>query len=345
LRDYYKRKDAITNEVAIKRTFDAHQNNIILLEFKRSHGKSLFECKICGNKWVADTWSVWQGNGCPECCKVKSRNRFSHKIEYIKNFVESRNCKLISQEYKNNKTPILIQFECGHVLDITFTSFQRGAGCRICGLEKLKYSRKYTMERINKIMDNNNLVFISFPEEYINRKSFIEYSCSFGHINNVIFGSFLKTKKCYVCSKIDLIDRVSGVNASNWQGGLTEVKTYLSKRITNWEKKCKEQSNSKCVITGKDYEDIHHVYSFNLILKESIEELNFELKETIGEYEKEDLKLLINKIREKHKKYPLGVCLTRDWHMKFHNIYGYGDTTPEMWYEFLEKIKSGDIKG
>jgi len=30
--------------------------------------------------------------------------------------------------------------------------------------------------------------------------------------------------------------------------------------------------------------------------------------------------------------------------MRFHNIYGYGNTSPEMWYEFLDKIESGEIK-
>ena len=346
MRDYYKRKDAITNEVAIKRTFDAHGDKIALLEFKGSHGKSLFECKICNNKWNADTWSVWRGNGCPECRNRILSERYSFKFEDVKEYIESKNCKLLSTEYKNGKIPLIIQFECGHIGErTTFESFKDGKRCRICGLEKSKVSRKYSTERINKIMEDNNLIFIDFPDEYINRNSKIKYTCNYNHINYVAFSSFLKWHKCFTCSRIDLLERVSGVNASNWQGGLTEVKTYLAKRITNWEKKCKEQSNSKCVITGKDYDDIHHLYSFNLILKESIEELNFELKETIGEYKKEDLKLLINRIREKHKKYPLGVCLTRDWHMKFHNIYGYGDTTPEMWYEFLEKIKSGDIKG
>lgn len=345
MRDYYKRKDTITNEVAIKRTFDTHGDKIALLEFKGSHGKSLFECKICGNKWNADTWSVWSGNGCTECRNRIFSEKYSFKFEDVKEYIKLKNCKLLSIEYKNSKIPLIIQFECSHIGKKTnFESFKRGRRCRICGLEKSKVSRKYSMERINKIMEDNNLIFIDFPDEYINRNSKIKYTCNYNHINYVAFSSFLKWHKCFVCSRIDLIERISGVNASNWRGGLTNIRDYLQNRITRWKKESIKQCGGKCVISGEKYDDIHHVYSFNSIFKESIKELNFELKENAGDYKKDDLKLLLKKLRELHMRYPLGACLTRDWHMKFHNIYGYGDTTPEMWYEFLEKIKSGKIK-
>jgi len=343
LRDYFLRKDAVTDKEAIKRTYKTHKNNIVLLEYRGSHKKSLFECKTCGNKWRADSWSVWKGNGCPKCKLENLSNKNRSNIEDIKKFIESKGCNLISTEYRNNRTPIKIQFECGHIVDICFNSFQRGSRCKICGMKKFINSRKYSLEKINKIMKKNNLIFIEFPQGYINRKSLIEYSCSLGHINCVAFRDFLKTKKCYTCSRIDLIDRISGVNASNWQNGLTEVRQYLLKRITKWRSNSIKQSDGKCVITGKPYDNIHHLHSFNLILKESIDELGFELKNTIGEYKMADLKRLVKTIRKNHEKYPLGVCLIREWHVKFHNIYGYGNTTVKQWYKFLNKVQDGNI--
>jgi len=344
LRNYFDRKDVVTIEKAQKRIYKTHKENIILINFKGSQKKSLFECQICGHKWCAVSHSVWRGNGCPACYEKRRGDMFKHSIDYVKNFIESKNCKLFSKEYKNTKTPLKVGFECGHVGNISFESFRRGSRCSICGFERFKTSRKYSQKRINKIMKDNNLIFIGFPDRYINRKSCIKYSCCLGHINCVAFRDFLKTKKCYICSRMDFIKRVSGVNGSNWQGGLTEIKIYLLKRIIKWRLSSIKHSSGKCIISKEKYDVIHHLHSFNLILRESLDELNLELQETIGDYKKKDLKLLVKKVIEIHNRYPLGACLTRDWHMRFHNIYGYGNTSPEMWYEFLDKIESGEIK-
>jgi hypothetical protein len=344
MRNYFERKDAITFEEAIKRTIDKHGDKISLIGFNGAHHKSLFKCNICEKTWMADSWSVWSGNGCCFCYEKNRGNSLKIGIEKAKIYIESCNCSLLSVEYKNNKTPLLIQFECGHIANVSFDSFKRGSRCKICQLEKFKVSRKYSMERINKIMDENNLKFISFPEGYTNRSSIIQFSCNkYNHINNVTFGSFLRKNECYVCSRIELIEKISGVNASNWQGGLTELRAYLSGRISNWRNKSIEASEGKCIISGLPYDGVHHVYSFNLIMQESIAELGFELKEKIGDYNPNDIKILVKKIQEIHKIYPLGACLTSMWHKKFHDTYGYGDTTPEMWYEFLDRVKSGEI--
>ena len=346
-------KNEISLEDAKRRIYKKHGINIEIIEYINITNFAKFKCNICNHIWDAIPRIVSIGIGCPICykknnfkdCKHNNINNGALSFNYVKEYIESKNCKLLSIEYKNSKTPLIIQFECGHIgKKTTFESFKRGSRCRICGLEKSKDSRKYSMEKINKIMDDNNLIFIDFPDEYINRNSKIKYTCNYNHINYVAFSSFLKWHKCFVCSRIDLIDRVSGVNASNWQGGLTNIRDYLQNRISYWKKESIKQCGGECVISGKKYDDIHHVYSFNSIFKESIKELNFELKENAGDYKKEDLKLLLKKLRKLHMVYPLGVCLTRDWHIKFHNIYGYVDTTPQMWYEFLDKIKSGEIK-
>lgn len=58
---------------------------------------------------------------------------------------------------------------------------------------------------------------------------------------------------------------------------------------------------------------------------------------------KEDLELFISKVKEKHNLL-LGVCLRKDVHNLFHKIYKRTNSTPEQFYEFKQKIKSGEIK-
>jgi hypothetical protein len=226
---------------------------------------------------------------------------------------------------------------------MSFECFKRGERCPRCQQIKNNLSKRI-LEKIFKILKENNLEFIEFPNDYINRDSLITYKCSVGHITTRKISTFLKSKNCPECTKLWVIENQKGSKGSNWQGG----KTYLSKNIKplmkEWKKESMKNCNYKCVITGKRFDDIHHLYSFHLILEEAINELKLKYKSTIGEYSNEELIAITNKVKEIHKKYPLGVCLTKEIHDLFHKLYGIRNNTPEQFYEFKQKIESGEIQ-
>lgn len=346
MRNYFNRTDAISCDVAKERTFKTHGTRISLIEFSGSHHKSLFVCNICGNKWHADTWSIWRGNGCPQCYALTRSINQRLEVKNVNWFIESNSCKMISSNYTNNRTPITIRFECGHIGDISFTSFRRGSRCKICGLEKFKSSRKYSMDKIYEIMEENNLKFIEFPNGYINRSSIIEYSCGYGHKNSTSFRSFLKSKKCYVCSKIDLVKKFGGENSSNWQGGKSSLKSFLGKQIIQWKKDSAKNSRYECVLCKEKhrFDHIHHLYNFLSIVDDSLSELNLDKRNSISKYSSEELLLITNKVLDIHARYPLGVALCWEHHKLFHKHYGNKKNTPEQFEEFKLRIESGDIR-
>ena len=96
----------------------------------------------------------------------------------------------------------------------------------------------------------------------------------------------------------------------------------------------------KCVLTGKRFDDIHHVYSFNLIVSEVIEVLDIDIEKSMDDFEKDELRDILDTFREIQDTYPLGVCLCKEIHTLFHNIYGHGDTTEDNWNEFVSNYKN-----
>ena len=99
----------------------------------------------------------------------------------------------------------------------------------------------------------------------------------------------------------------------------------------------------KCVLTGDKFDNIHHLYGFNLILRDVVNEIGFELKDTTGGYTDDDLEVLVNRIILEHQKHPLGVCLRRDVHILFHSLYGAGDNTVDQFEEFRDRYNSGEF--
>lgn len=340
------RTPTITKEEAQERINKKHNHTIVFSNYINTVTKCDFECLVCGHKWISTPRMVYFGkSSCQQCGykKTISKNKLSY--EYVKKYIEDKNCELISTEYVNTKTKLEIRFECGKIHKMCFDAFRDGERDPCTSIKRFqsKVSEK-SMKKMFELLDSINFQFISFEGDEFKFKTKITYRCPKGHIETRGYPSLCNTKNCTICTKEENQIKYSKENASNWQGGLTDLKTYLSKFIVQWKKDSMENSNYKCVITGKRFEDIHHVQSFNLLLKESLKELNFELKNTIGEYESDQITLLVNKLIEVHFRYPLGVALTKKWHNKFHKLYGMGDNTPDQWDDFIQKIKSGKIK-
>ena len=110
---------------------------------------------------------------------------------------------------------------------------------------------------------------------------------------------------------------------------------YIRKRNRQWKKDSALHCNYQCVITGKRFQDIHHLYGMNLILQETLQDLDYSEDVTIDKLSDRDLDLILNHFYEVQDKYPLGICLTKEVHKEFHDDYGYGNNTPEQFKEFL----------
>lgn len=113
---------------AEERLYKKHKDKISLLNYDIPD-KAIFKCNICNHGWVTKSYSVFSGNGCPNCANLIRRNNYQLPLEKIKDYIESNNCKLLSDKYINQKSKLLILFECGHPYKISFECFKRGHRC------------------------------------------------------------------------------------------------------------------------------------------------------------------------------------------------------------------------
>jgi len=344
-----KRKSGITHpnrviplEEVKKRLYKTHGDKIEILDYTKISDRSNFKCNVCGNIWNAIVKSVTGENGCNNCGRIATAKSCRFPIEYVRDFIESKGCELISKEYVNSKTLLEIKFECGHIGKIIFDSFRSGNRCTLCAIDKMRTTiEAKTRKKFLKMLEDASLQFISFKDDWCSLESEVTYICNRGHTETRGIRNFYKTKRCGICAMEAFAKSQLGSGGSGWKGGINPTSRYLRGVVRDWEKKTKEACNNKCVITGKSLElEVHHIYSFSSIVREAIDNLGIEIKENMGDYDEDEFKKLVKEIRKLHKHYGLGACLTNEMHIKFHTLYGYGDNTPEQFNEFVNTMKN-----
>lgn len=155
---------------------------------------------------------------------------------------------------------------------------------------------------------------------------------------------FEKDKYCSPeCSQKHNRIKFKGENNPNWQGGISQLYNYLRRSLLQWKNDSMSNCKYKCVLSNEKFHVIHHLYAFENIIQDTLLETNLELKSDISYYTQEELLLLSDKCLEIHYRHPLGVCLKENIHKLFHDLYGYGNNTPEQFEEFKRRYDIGEF--
>ncbi|SRR5258706_3682699 len=271
------------------------------------------------------------------------RKSISEK-EAIKRLLEMHKGRIIMKNYYSlNSKADFKDVICGHEWNVVaYSTIESGHGCPICARnhlrEILSFPEKDIIEKINGI--HNGTIRISNYKSIRNRADFECLIC--GYVWNTTVQSVINDTGCLKCS----IANKSGSNSRLWKGGITKLRSFIreSTDFEKWQENSMLQCNYKCVITEKQFDEIHHLYPLNNIVKDALLELDLEKYEFIGDYSEEDMKPIVDKVMEIHYRYPLGVCLRKDIHILFHKLYTKENCTPEDFYEFAIRIENGDIK-
>ena len=136
------------------------------------------------------------------------------------------------------------------------------------------------------------------------------------------------------------INPLKGELNGRWEGGIKELYYDLRDHLQEWKKSSMQECNYKCVLTGGEFDNVHHLYSFKNIMHEVFDELSLPLYQTIGEYSEEERDNIYKLLNDRHKYYGNGVCLCKSLHKLFHDTYNYFNNTPEQFKEFSNRYRN-----
>jgi len=215
--------------------------------------------------------------------------------------------------------------------------------CSSCKKDKMKISGLLSKESIKEIINNNNLILVSDLDNYEGMKYSLEVMCK-NHMDKgvqsitlqqIIFGKY----SCKYCYK----DTIKGQNSKYWNGGVTTLQIFLRNTINNWKKESMRIYNYKCAITGQKFHNVHHLYGFDNIFKDFIQQYKVNIYTNINDYTFEELELYEDNFKDFHNKYGLGVSLHKDIHKLFHKIYGNKNNLIDQFEDFKYRLKSGEF--
>lgn len=127
-------------------------------------------------------------------------------------------------------------------------------------------------------------------------------------------------------------------------GKYLDIKKYIRGQLWPWKSDSMKNCNYQCVLTGSKEFQVHHIVSFNDICNSVFEDNRIGIKE-INEYSLGELDEIAKLVLEKHKEYPLGVCISKELHKLFHKIYGKCGNDQSQWEKFVLDYSSGKYKG
>ncbi len=122
-------------------------------------------------------------------------------FKYVYNYFKDHGCKLLETEYKNNKTLMKYECNCGNkkINYISFGSFKQGRRCKKCGYKKVAAKRKHTFKFVYNYFKERDCKLLE--TEYIGVHTKMKYRCNCGNpsICKISFGNFQQGQRCMKC--------------------------------------------------------------------------------------------------------------------------------------------------
>ena len=165
----------------IKKYFKRFNYELLSTEYKNNHASLKIKCPK-GHIFYMSFSHFKDGQRCHECYDIGKNRRL--KYDDVKTYIESFGYKLLSTEYINNSSKLLVQCDKGHKYKVAYSNFQQGQRCPYCNeskgekeisriLDELKVDYIYNMGYFKDLKCNKKPLRPDFIIE--DKKIWIEY--------------------------------------------------------------------------------------------------------------------------------------------------------------------------
>lgn len=130
-------------------------------------------------------------------CNICATKQYNLSYENVKEYIKSFGYKLLSDEYINNQTKLMIQCPKNHKFEMAYNSFQRGSRCPDCYKEIQAKNLSLDYKDVRFYIESFNYKLLS--DEYKNSITKLMIQCPKGHVYWVTYGNFQSGKRCPKC--------------------------------------------------------------------------------------------------------------------------------------------------
>lgn len=174
---------------------------LLSTEYKSIKDNLLFKCPECNKEYNRSFDNVLNRKNplCQACSKRKAQTK-RLKYEDVKDFIESRGCKLISKNYTNCDSPLEIQCRCGNRYMRTFYKFKKGyVDCSICSMRRKREKIGVSENEIRRRLSKSNYALLK--REFLGNDQLLTIRCDNGHIYKTRLNKFVSGRRCPKCKR------------------------------------------------------------------------------------------------------------------------------------------------
>lgn len=298
--------------------FDKAKNIKFLSEYKSRKERIDCLCLTCGRKWSPRADQLLRGRGCIECSrKNMSVSQSQSHEEFVEKLTKSNDNVILLEKYTNSHTKILCKCKkCGNEWSVIPPSLLSGHGCPKCGIEIMKSKTTKTHEQFIEDFKKSGNQYIEIVGKYINSSTKIKVRCT--RCDKEYYSSPTKL----LCGRgcIDCYKKFNfGENSTRWNKNKTNEERLVERKYSEYYQFINDvfkRDNYICQITNQKGGAlvVHHLDGYGWC-------------------------------KDKRTDIDNGITITKNIHIEFHKMYGYGNNTKAQFLEFVEFLyKNNRIK-
>ncbi len=174
----------------IKTSFEKEGYILLSKRYINNKTKLDYICSV-GHK-NSITWADWNSGGyrCPDCANNKRLT-----ISFIKEELNKEGYTLISDNYTNNTTELIVICPEGHEFKTSRVKWTSGNRCPDC------HQSRVNIDKVRQSFEDEGYTLLS--TEYINAHVKLDFICSNGHKHSITWAAWQQGEKCFYCRNDD----------------------------------------------------------------------------------------------------------------------------------------------